>query len=295
MKITRRRFLAVLGSAAATCAGAGAYARWIEPTWLKTYEVEITVPRLDPAFDGYVITQLSDLHVGGGVPTSLLEEAVARCLDAKPDLAVLTGDFIQDRRPERSTGTVEEVLGSLTARDGVLAVLGNHDAGVFSSDHTPDVRKMNLVTKALESAGARVLENAERILTRGSARLRVIGLGDLWTRRFRPDPLARRHPDMPTIALSHNPDTAPELSRLGCDVILSGHTHGGQVRIPFFTPPRLPVRRHDLAAGLVHLPADEGGAQVYVNRGVGWLRQVRFCVRPEVTVIRLRTATGATG
>ncbi len=215
MKITRRRFLTLLGAGAASCAGAGAYARWIEPTWLRTHEVEIPVPRLDPAFDGYVITQLSDLHVGSGVPGSLVENAVERCLDAGPDLAVLTGDFVQGHRTARSSETAAGILGSLDARDGVLAVLGNHDAGIYSSRMKPDTVKMGLVRRALEKVGIRVLDNEEVRVSRGNARLRVIGLGDLWSRRFHPDPLARRRPDMPTIALSHNPDTAPELSRLG--------------------------------------------------------------------------------
>jgi len=88
----------------------------------------------------------------------------------------------------------------------------------------------------------------------------------------------------PTVALSHNPDTAPALARAGADLILSGHTHGGQVEIPFLGPPLLPVRRRAYYAGLYRVET----ARLYVNRGVGWLRRVRLFVRPEITFLTLQ-------
>jgi predicted MPP superfamily phosphohydrolase len=192
---------------------------------------------------------------------------------------------------------VGEILAGLRAPDGVLAVLGNHDAGVFSrTRHRPDARRIDFLVGELGKAGARVLENEALVVSRGEDRMRVVGLGDLWCRRFEPRRVLPAEPRLPTVALSHNPDTAPELSRLGCDLILSGHTHGGQVSIPLIGPPMLPVRRKDLAAGLHRLgedpdaPDEEAPAYVYVNRGVGWLRRIRFRVRPEVTVLRLRPA-----
>jgi predicted MPP superfamily phosphohydrolase len=296
VKITRRRFLTALGIGAAGCVGSGAYAVWVEPTWLKTHEVEIPVEGLPEAFDGYVIGQLSDLHVGGGVPESLLREAVRRVVEAKPDLVALTGDYVQGPNTTESARIAGEILSDLDARDGVLAVTGNHDGAVYSRRMTVDPERLAIVTRALERAGARVLENEAVTVARGSARLRIAGFGDLWCDRFRARPTAEPVPGVTTIALSHNPDTAPALSRLGVALILCGHTHGGQVRVPLFGPPMLPVARRDLAAGLCRLgdgssdseSGEDGRARVYVNRGVGWLRRIRFGVRPEVTVITLR-------
>jgi len=273
-----------LGAGAAACAGAGAYAVAVEPRWLKTYECDIPVKGLPTAFDGYLVAQLSDLHVGGGVPEIQLREAVRRCVEADPDLVALTGDFVQGHRVDESAAIVARVLADLRARDGVFAVLGNHDAGVYASHHRPDRTKLAAVRDALTRAGARTLENEAVEIARGEDRIQVCGLGDLWTGAFEPERLPARRDGVPAMALSHNPDTAPDLAARGVEVVLSGHTHGGQVSLPFVGPPRLPVRRRDLAAGLCRL----GDTSVYVNRGVGWLRRIRFGVRPEVSLLRLR-------
>ncbi len=286
MKVTRRRFLLALGAGAAACAGAGAYAVAVEPTWLRTYECDIPVRGLPAAFDGYRIAQLSDLHIGGGVPESQIREAVRRCVAADVDLVALTGDFVQGPRVEDSARIVGRALADLRAADGVFAVLGNHDAGVYASHHTPDRVSLATVRAALATANIRTLDNEAVTIARDSERMVLCGLGDLWSGDFHPDRLPPRVKGAPTLALSHNPDTAPELAERGIEVVLSGHTHGGQVSIPFIGPPRLPVRRKDLAAGLCRV----GETVVYVNRGVGWLRRIRFGVRPEVSLLRLRPA-----
>ena len=117
--------------------------------------------------------------------------------------------------------------------------------------------------------------------------LRLVGVGDLWTGPYVPSCLPPPTAGKPTIVLSHNPDTAPELAKRGADLILSGHTHGGQVSIPFLGPPILPVRLRQYAAGHYRLKT----SQLYVNRGLGWLRRVRLFVRPEVTILRLKPAS----
>jgi predicted MPP superfamily phosphohydrolase len=285
VRITRRRFLAVLAGGGLLAGGSAAYAVAVEPTWLRTVEVDIPIPRLDPAFDGYTIAQLSDLHVGGGASEDYLRSAAARATAAGPDLVALTGDYVQGPRASESANVVERVVGDLSAPDGVLAVFGNHDAGVYDpSRHHPDPDRLDRVADALRRGGARVLVNESVEVRRGEARLRLVGLGDLWIGDYAPACVVEAGEDAPRIALTHNPDTALGLARLGCDLILCGHTHGGQVSIPFFGPPLLPVEHRELAAGLCRV----GKTPVYVNRGVGWLRRIRFGVRPEVTVIRLR-------
>ncbi|MHC4135852.1 MAG: metallophosphoesterase [Planctomycetota bacterium] len=282
MRLTRRRILA-LGAAACLGAG-GAYTFGIEPVWLRKIELDVRLRGLAPAFDGFTIAQLSDLHVGAGVPLDYLHEATALANAARPDLVALTGDYVHRGGDAAGTTEAAAVVGALEAP--AYAVLGNHDGAVYSSEGRPDRGAVTRVRDALERVGARVLLNERITLRRGDARLHVAGLGDLWLGAFRPGTLPLRDPEGPTIALSHNPDTAYDLAGHGADLVLSGHTHGGQVSIPFLGPPILPVRHRKFAAG--HF--DLGDMQLYVNRGVGWLRRVRLFVRPEVTILRLRPA-----
>jgi predicted MPP superfamily phosphohydrolase len=142
---------------------------------------------------------------------------------------------------------------------------------------------MERVAGALREAGITVLFNDRFRLARSGARLDVAGFGDLWSDAFEPQAVPV---ETTTVALSHNPDTAPALARRGVHLVLSGHTHGGQVWIPGIGAPILPVRHREFVAG--HYPVGEG--QLYVNRGLGWLRRVRLFTRPEVTVLRLRPA-----
>lgn len=281
--LDRRGFLRFCGSGAAvTCLG-GIYALGIEPVWLQTVRRDVVLPGLDPAFDGYTIAQLSDLHVGCGVPGRLLRDAVARVNRARPDLVALTGDFVHRGARGDLAERAGEVLAPLAASDGVLAVLGNHDAGCYGGRRVADQASMRQVAGALREGGVRVLDNERVRITRAGARLDVAGFGDLWSDAFTPWAVPV---DGVTIALSHNPDTAPELAGRGMSLVLAGHTHGGQVWIPGIGAPILPVRHKEFVAG--HYPVGDG--QLYVNRGLGWLRRVRLFTRPEVTVLTLRPA-----
>ena len=141
---------------------------------------------------------------------------------------------------------------------------------------------MRRVGRALLGTGWKVLQNRAVTLERGGARLRVVGLGDLWSGFFEPDEVDVTD----AIVLEHNPDAVPRLLHRRPALILCGHTHGGQVAAPFLGPPILPVRHREYAAGLYEL----GDTPLYVNRGVGWLYRVRLFVRPEVTVLTLRAA-----
>lgn len=264
--------------------GGGLYAFGIEPVWLRKVELDVRLKGLDPAFDGFTIAQLSDLHVGAGVPLDYLNEAAALANAARPDVVALTGDYVHQGGDAAGAAEAAAILKTIEAP--AYAVLGNHDGAVYSSDGRPDGGAVTRVRDALEGVGVSVLVNERVTLRRGDARLHVAGLGDLWLGAFRPRTVPLRDPEAPTIALSHNPDTAKDLAGHGADLILSGHTHGGQVSIPFLGPPILPVRHREFAAG--HF--DLGGPQLYVNRGVGWLRRVRLFVRPEVTVLRLYCA-----
>ena len=281
VRITRRRLLAAAG---AGLLGGGIYAFGIEPRWLRTWHVEVPVRGLGAGLDGYRIAQMSDFHVGAGVPPAHVADAVARALAFEPDLVALTGDFVHRGAGGGSAEEAARLLAPLRARDGVVAVMGNHDADVYASDgfHADRV-SLRRVKGALGDAGIRVLENERISVARGGAAMHVVGLGDLWTGLF--DRFAARPDGAPTVVLSHNPDTAPDLAADGAGLVLSGHTHGGQVSVPFLGL---------LTAAVVPLCAETfrlGGTRLYVNRGVGWLRRVRLFVRPEVTLLTLRPAT----
>ena len=277
--LSRRAFLRIAGATAGTGVLTGAYAFGIEPTWLRTVRHEAPVRGLDPALDGLRIVQLSDLHAGRRVPLDYLREAVDDAMALQPDLVVLTGDFVHRGGDRESIRNVAGLVERLRAPDGVYGVFGNHDHGVYQ----PGGRGGDNVRlrDELGAAGLELLRNKAALLRGGG--LRLAGYEDLWSGAFNPAAIQRLD-ELPTVALSHNPDTAPSLAHRGAALILSGHTHGGQVSIPVLGPPILPVERREYAAG----PYDLGATRLYVNRGIGWLVRVRMFVRPEVTLHILR-------
>lgn len=277
--LTRRGFLKAVG---ATALSGGVYACGIEPSWLETVRMEIALPGLDPAFHGYVVAQISDLHVGSGVPLPYLGRAIEAVNAAEPDLVVVTGDILDGCCANGAADEAAEVLSALRPRDRALAVLGNHDTGAFHPGLGTDEGAVRRLSGALAAAGVDVLANEERVLERGGGLLRVAGFGDLWSDAFDARGF-RAAPEEATLVLSHNPDTAPELARRGAGLVLCGHTHGGQVRIPLFGPPYYPVRNRDLMYGHHRL----GATQVYVNPGLGYSHRIRFLARPELTLFTL--------
>jgi len=270
--------LAVCGGTVACGAG---YAVGLEPLWIETRALEIVVPRLPAALDGYVVVQLSDLHAGGGVARSQLERAVAIANAHSPSLVAVTGDLVDEAHDEQARAQVVEVLAGLEATDLVVAVAGNHDTGALHEGRPTDVDSLGALERALGGAGIAFLEN--RTITLHGGRLRVAGFGDLWSGRFDPRVLT---PGPCTIALSHNPDTAVSLAGKNADLILAGHTHGGQVDLPLFGPPWVPLKDKRFLKGHFEL----GQSQLYVNRGIGWTHRIRFRSRPEVTVLTLRAS-----
>ncbi|MEE8106195.1 MAG: metallophosphoesterase [Planctomycetota bacterium] len=283
---SRRRVLKLGAAAGLACVPPAIYAFGIEPVWLRTVSVDVPVRDLPAAFAGYRIAQISDLHWGCGVSADQIEEAVSLALEGGPDLIALTGDFLHRGGDTGDAERVAGLLRRLSANDGVVAVLGNHDHDVYrSGGGAPAYDKSSRLRTALAARGIDVLEDRTRTVKRGDAAIQVAGFGDLWAGRFDSTAGAPAEGAV-SIALSHNPDTAPDLWRAGHRLILSGHTHGGQVCVPFLGPPILPVALREFAAGLY----ERADRHLYVNRGVGWLARVRCFVRPEVTLLTLRTA-----
>jgi hypothetical protein len=245
--------------------------------WLRVRTLEISVPGLGAEFDGYRIAQLSDLHIGGLGPRRRAMRWVRRANALDVDLVALTGDYV-------TTGDafhhdIAAVLTALRARDGVFAVLGNHD---YFSDGEPMI-------SLLRAGGVTVLCNEHRAITRGDDRLIVAGVDDTYTRR---DDIARalegREAGLPLVALAHDPQLFHELARRGAALVLSGHTHWGQLALPFVAErvnlSRLSYRYH---AGLYY----SGASTLYVHPGLGTTGPpVRLGAPPEITVLRLRCA-----
>lgn len=273
---TARRLL----SATALGAGAlGAYAFLVEPRWLELTRPRIHVRGLHPSLEGLRIALLTDMHAGSGTPLSLIRRACRMAAAEKPDLIALTGDFAADDSPG-----FREVLGALScldARLGVYAVPGNHDYRVGIERWHRQVAEHPRITD---------LTNAAVVREVGGARLCIAGVDDFSMGRPRLDALPPPDERDFTVLLAHDPDQAERARREydQVDLVLSGHTHGGQVRLPWVGALKNPAVYEDLyEEGLRRRP----WTQVYVSRGVGTVHlPVRFLCRPEVAVLEL---TGA--
>ncbi len=271
----RRQFLRLacggLVAASAACAAGPAWAVLLEPSWLALEQVKVRLPNLAPSLSGLRIAFLSDLHRGPHIDPPHISRAVRMAREAAPDLVLLGGDFVSGSAAYAESCARE--LARLQAPLGVYACLGNHD---YWTD--PDA-----VAGALSRAGVRVLRNEGVEVADG---LWVAGLDDVWEGRPSLEMALRGMPtDALAILLAHEPDYADTVAADGrVALMLSGHTHGGQVRLPLFGPPILPYLGQRYPAGLYTL----GKMTLYVTRGVGLVAPpVRLNCRPEVTVLTL--------
>jgi predicted MPP superfamily phosphohydrolase len=262
------------------------YGYRVEPTWLELNHLEVPVRGLPAEFAGFRIAQLTDFHCSRKVTATYLGEAMALAQAQRPDLIVLTGDFIHHgfKYVER----IAEVVGELSAPFGVYAVLGNHDFSVRNALGIRRFRHLHqVVADALAARGVRVLRNETVCLDRGFARLYLTGVDDLWSRVCDvPGAFEGLHPAVPRVVLAHNPQTIERLDSERCDLMLSGHTHGGQINWPGVGRPVLSKRARRFAAGLYRY----NGTYLYVNKGIGFGFRFRFGVRPEVAIATLQPA-----
>jgi predicted MPP superfamily phosphohydrolase len=236
---------------------------------------DIFISGLPPAFDGYRVVQISDLHCGPFVQGRRVAEWVAAVNHQKPDLVAVTGDFIASG--SAFVPVVAAALAKLSARDGVFASMGNHD--YFTDGEA--------LVDALEGAGMSVLRNRGIEIRRAGAAIYLAGVDDTWTRRHDVDKaLSGRTPGIPVVLLAHDPALFPEAARHGVDLTLSGHTHGGQLGLPFV------ARRLNLARLMTRFTSGlyrSGSSTLYVNRGLGTTGPpVRLGVAPEIAVLTLR-------
>ncbi len=283
--LSRRGFLKLCGGGLLAAGASGTYARFIEPQWPAVEQVAMDFPGLPAALQGLRIAQLSDFHLSPRVSGAYLRAQFERSVSLSPDVIMLTGDFIT-RAESRYHNELTELLRILRAPLGVYAVLGNHDCGVYQGLFPARVGSFlaDRTTTAVAAAGVRVLRNAAYLIEHNGAQLQLVGLDDLWGGSCDPAAAFRDvDPALPCIALAHNPDTVINLKDCSCRWVLSGHTHGGQVRIPLFGAPILPVVNRRFDAGLIRV----GEQWLYVNRGLGHLIPIRINCRPEITLFTL--------
>jgi uncharacterized protein len=230
---------------------------------------------------GKTIVQISDLHVGPIVSRDYLRDCLELVSSLEPDIVAITGDFVSYDGPSRIDEVVSLLADMQSGKLATVAVTGNHDFG-FSREGFSNRRAADSLTEKLGGIGIQMLRNSA-VDVDG---LRLLGVDDFWgpTHELE-ETLASGDSEQPSVMLCHNPDFVDQPGWGNYrGWILSGHTHGGQVRLPFCKPPILPIRNHDYIAGKVDLP---GSRTLYVNRGLGYLRKVRLNVRPEITVFEL--------
>lgn len=235
----------------------------------------IYLPNLPSSFEGYRLAQMSDIHHGALVRADYILSAVAMINHLQPDVVVLTGDYITHSRAYMEP--CAELLTQLNAHDGVFAVLGNHDFWT-------DAEKM---ARSFKKHHIHVLRNTHTYLERNGDRLALVGVDDSTTAQDDIRAALRGvRVNAPTVLLSHNPNVLRKAAHFGVQLILSGHTHGGQIRLS--TRRRPPHRWLRFYHGYVQLDM----TQLYVNRGLGTvIVPVRYQCRPEITVIELRRST----
>lgn len=278
LRITRRRFLLGCGGLAATGAGLGAYTHWIEPFWLRIEHRTLPIAGLPEHWVGRRLVQISDLHAGQ-TDRAYLADALQQVNALKPDLLVITGD-ITDHPGTPPIDEAITLLSPLRADRAIVAILGNHDYG----HRWRDVASGDELAAKMRGLGITVLRNEVTEIDG----LHLGGTDDLWAQRDDPARVFAQLPkDGPVLMLAHNPDAvdAPEWQHFQ-GWTLSGHTHGGQCRAPLLGSPILPVQNRRYVAGEYDLVS---GGRLYINVGLGYTKQLRFAVRPTITVFTLAT------
>ena len=243
--------------------------------WYRVVEREVRIAGLDVRLDGFRIAHLSDMHVGTLTPRSWAMRWSAAANERAPDLAVVTGDMVTSGTDFH--GDVADVIGELRAKVGVFVSMGNHD---YFGDGEP-------LISLLRRRGVRVLRNEGVLIERNGAKLWLAAIDDTWTRR---DDLAGGLRDRPdgavTILLAHDPKSFDAAADAGAELVLSGHTHGGQVGVPFlYRWANLAKLAYRYTVGFYR----RGRSVLYVHPGLGTTGPpMRLGVAPEVTILILR-------
>lgn len=254
------------------------YAAKIEPNWIEVVPIELAIPHLSPAFDGFKLVQISDIHISRFMTSERMDKIIRLVNQQQADAIVITGDIIT----KHTYFDVEELvaqLSKLVSKDCTLAVLGNHDHWRNETALLKDALVQSKVTN---------LDNQVYILERGTEKLTFAGIDDPYVGKPNLKQVIRQLPDdSAAILLVHEPDYIDRSAKTQKFALqLSGHSHGGQIRIPFFGPVVLPPGGKKYFVGLNQVD----NTIEYTNRGLGMTGiPFRFNSRPEITVFTLKT------
>ncbi len=255
--------------------------RFLEPGWLEVHQEQLN-PEIFRSRVPMKILHLSDFHASHVVPYHFIGEAVDLGIAQQPDLICLTGDFISSRL--KNPAKYIRIFSKLSAVAPTYACFGNHDGGAWVSRYCGGYKDLTPMKMLLAASHVHVLLNQQDVVSIGEQECEIIGLGDPWTGDFAPEKVLEttRKEQRPLIVLSHNPDNKDELVRYDWDLMLCGHTHGGQLKIPFTGgTPFAPVRDHRFVEGL-HVWRNR---HIHITRGVGNLHGLRFNCRPQVSIL----------
>jgi uncharacterized protein len=257
------------------------YAQGIEPRWLAIKTIDVSISGLNPVFEGYKIVQLTDLHARSAVmDRQQLEKVANLASQQQPDLIALTGDYITNQS-EKAEEMLTNAFGKLQAKDGIVAIMGNHEHG-YGVDILP-------IERALWQNNIMLLNNAVHSIDRSGNKLNIAGVDDVWFKLANlPKTIAQLPGTGTNILLAHEPDFADTSAATNLfGLQLSGHSHGGQIVLPF-VPRVTPTWSKKYINGLYQI----GGMQLYVSPGVGTTGppKARFNCRPEISVIVLHNS-----
>lgn len=251
---------------------------FIERYIVRFPEYEFYSERIPEEFDGFKIAVVTDLHYGFLNPEFWIQHLISKTNDLKPDVIVGLGDYVKKRNRDLELLAVWPILNQFSAKEKVLFVNGNHD---HWANH-----KLSL--KLLEESGKSV-RNKEILIQKKNQQIAFLGLGDYWEDHFEIDSVNSSQSDQIfRIVLAHNPDSTNTNHTTKVDLFLAGHTHGGQVRIPFFEySPVLPVADKSLDQGF---KKNRFGEDVFISSGIGWsIIPIRFYCPAEIPIIVLRS------
>ncbi|MED4783312.1 metallophosphoesterase [Brevibacillus choshinensis] len=255
----------------------GLYSYGWERQWIEVTRVPIDLPGIPIAFRGTKLVHFSDLHLGHYCEPKDVQHVVDLIMRERPDLICFTGDLVDEST--RYLSVIVPILQQLQAPLGKFAVLGNHDYRL---------QEQNVVRSTFASSGFEVMDNRHLRLDKQGSSLYIAGIDDVL---FGVPDVSRAVSEIPegetVILLAHEPDFADEAAAFPVHLQLSGHSHGGQVRIPLMGPVLTPKLSQKYVQGLYGV--NNSQMQVYTTRGIGTtILPIRFFCRPEVTVITLR-------
>lgn len=279
--MTRKHFLKRVFQLSVVGAFPLLYSWQIEPFWVEFVERKLPVQHLPKALEGKTLMQISDLHVGNRFDWNFLIESFQKARLFNPDFVVYTGDFVNHGTSEDQNSLRKVMQNGVFGKLGTFGILGNHDYG----RKWKDIGSSEAICDILRNSGVNMLRNQQE----ECGELNFIGFDDLWSPNFDPMKVMKDYDaSKANIVLCHNPDVCDKDVWNGYQGwILSGHTHGGQCRIPGVVTPLLPVNNRKYVSGEIDL---EDGRMLYINRAIGHSYQVRFMVRPEITVFTLTQA-----